>query len=93
MVAPGKTQLCSLRTLAGELSTCSANDHYPDTTAWQAPPGARQLTVSVIFGGEWPEILGAIWHDVHEPEALARSLSLRGRLQGCSGPCHQGQGN
>jgi len=39
------------------------------------------------------EILGAIWHDVHEPEALARSLSLRGRLQGCSGPCHQGQGN
>src|SRR6266478_1072433 len=43
--------------------------------------------------GEWPEILGAIWHDVHEPEALARSLSLRGRLQGCSGPCHQGQGN
>ena len=32
----GKTQLCSVRTLAGELCTCSANDRFPDSYAgWQ----------------------------------------------------------
>ena len=31
MVAPAQAQLRSVRTLAGELSTCSANDRYPDT--------------------------------------------------------------
>jgi len=29
----------------------------------------------VIFGGEWPETLSAIWHDIREPEALlSRSM-------------------
>jgi hypothetical protein len=34
--------------------------------------GRRSRRTAVIFGGAWPEIFGAVWHDAHEPEARGR---------------------
>jgi hypothetical protein len=41
--------------------------------------------VPVIFGGEWPGILSAIWHDVRKPPEARASPGLGGlACVGCS---------